>query len=117
MKSRYWVAILAVILLLCAVPALLPAANQVSESVQIKYGNGVLTLDLNEDQEHTFPSADGGYNTVTIRDGKIAVTAADCPDGYCMDRGFCDGGAPIVCLPHKLVIEFMGRQEIDGIIG
>ena len=53
----------------------------------------------------------------TLAGGKIAVTAADCPDGYCMDRGFCDGGAPIVCLPHKLVIEFMGRQEIDGIIG
>ena len=117
MKSRYWVAILAVILLLCAVLALLPAANQGSETVRIKYGDSVMTLELNKDQEHTFPSADGGYNTVTVQDGKIAVTAADCPDGYCMDRGFCDGGTPIVCLPHKLVIEFMGDQEIDGIIG
>jgi hypothetical protein len=58
-----------------------------------------------------------GSNTISVKDGKIAVTQADCPDHYCMDRGFCDGGAQIVCLPNRLVIKFVAPQEIDGVVG
>ena len=58
-----------------------------------------------------------GTNTVTVKDGKIAVTAASCPDSYCMKRGFCQGGAQIVCLPNRLVIEFVGSQTVDGVVG
>ena len=117
MKSKYWLGILALIIAVCIGLILLSSSDSPAELVRVKSGSNVVTLPLSKNQEHTFTSEDGGYNTVTIRDGKIAVTAADCPDGYCMDRGFCDGGSPIVCLPHKLVIEFLGEQEIDGIIG
>jgi hypothetical protein len=34
-----------------------------------------------------------------------------------MARGFCSGGTQIVCLPNRLVIEFLAEQEIDGIVG
>ena len=109
--------ILAAIFALCLGLVLMPASNIPAETVQIKYGSNVISVSLSEDQELTFAADGGGYNTVTIRDGKIAVTAADCPDGYCMERGFCDSGTPIVCLPHKLSIEFSGPQEIDGLLG
>jgi hypothetical protein len=84
---------------------------------QIKYGSNVLTVRLDENQEMTFSGDNDGYNTVTIRDGKIAVTEANCPDHYCIDRGFVSGGTPIVCLPNALVIEFTGEQEVDGMVG
>ena len=58
-----------------------------------------------------------GTNIVTVRDGAVAVTSADCPDHYCMQRGFCSGGTEIVCLPNRLVLRFVGQQEIDGIVG
>ena len=58
-----------------------------------------------------------GTNTVTVRDGKVAVTQADCPDHYCMDRGWCDSGTPIVCLPNRLVLKFVGKQTVDGAVG
>ena len=62
--------------------------------------------------------ADGnGCNVITVRDGKIAVTWADCPDGYCVDRGFCNSGTQIVCLPHSLVITFLGESEVDFAVG
>ena len=47
----------------------------------------------------------------------IAVTAATCPDHYCMHRGFCDRGTQIVCLPNRLVIRFLGEQNIDAVAG
>ena len=61
--------------------------------------------------------SENGSNTVTVKDGKIAVTAADCPDHYCMERGFCDSGTQIVCLPNRVIIKFQGEQEIDGAAG
>ena len=82
------------------------------------YSDGKLlhTLDLRIDRTLTVENGNG-VNIVTVRDGKIAVTEANCPDGYCMDRGFCGGGAQIVCLPNRLVIRFLGEQEIDGAVG
>ncbi len=76
-------------------------------------GQEIAVVDLSQDREFTVAEK----NTVTVRDGKIAVTWADCPDHYCMKRGWCQGGAPIVCLPNKLTIEFLGEQTVDGAVG
>ena len=116
MKNKYWIMLLGAIAVWCLVLAIIPAANQKTGTVRVKSGNTAITVDLQKDQEFTLDAAGGGYNTVTVKDGKIAVTEADCPDQYCVQRGFCAGGTPIVCLPHNLVIEFLGDQEIDGIL-
>ena len=117
MKSKYWAILLAGILVLCLIPVLLPFSHEPVEMAQIKSGDMIIPVNLHENQSFTLESENGGYNTVTVKDGKIAVTDADCPDHYCMERGFCNSGTPIVCLPHKLVIEFVEEQEIDGLIG
>jgi hypothetical protein len=47
-----------------------------------------------------------GSNTVRVEHGRIAVITADCPDKICVQRGWAeDGLLPIVCLPHRLVIQ------------
>ena len=117
MKTKYWIALLAAVLLLCgglSVVFLHPGQAQQAEIWSD--GKLVKTVLLSVDQEFTVEGADG-FNTVTVRGGKIAVTAASCPDGYCMQRGFCQGGAQIVCLPNRLIIKFVAEQEIDGVVG
>lgn len=119
MKTKTWIILLVIIVVLCAALSVMlmtggaPAARAEISSD----GTVVKIVDLHMDQEFTVPAPGGGSNTVTVRDGKIAVTQADCPDGYCMERGFCDSGAQIVCLPHRLIIRFLGEQEIDGMVG
>ena len=119
MKTKFWAAILAAVLLLCAGASvlLLSPGGEASAARILSGGKLVRTVDLGVDQEFTVTTEDGGYNIITVRDGKIAVTEASCPDHYCEDRGFCSGGAQIVCLPNRLVIEFTEEQEIDGVIG
>ena len=117
MKSKYWIMLLAVIVVLCLVPVLMSQSSSPATQAQIRADDYVGTVDLWNPQELVFTAEDGGYNTVTVQNGKIAVTEADCPDQHCVQRGFCNSGTPIVCLPHKLVITFMGSQEIDGEIG
>ena len=117
MKNRYWIMIFGAVFLLCLALALLPSLEASSELAQIKYGNETMTVNLQVDQKMVFESKDGSYNAVTVRDGKIAVTEANCPDQYCVKQGFCNSGEQIVCLPHKLVISFVGESEIDGAVG
>ena len=54
---------------------------------------------------------------IAVKDGKIGVTAATCPDHTCMDRGMCSNGVQIVCLPNKLIIRFLNDQTVDSMVG
>lgn len=59
---------------------------------------------------------DGGYNIVEVRPGGIRVLEADCPDRICVEQGWLtDSSAPIVCLPHRLVIRLAGETATDGV--
>ena len=118
MKTKYWIALLAVALFFCLLASYL-FLNTGTDAARARItsdGKLVRIVDLHVDQQFTVET-DSGYNIVTVKDGKIAVTEASCPDHYCMARGFCNTGAQIVCLPNKLVIEFLGEAEIDGIVG
>ena len=117
MKTKYWIALLAAVLLICTGLSLMTMGGKTASRAEIvSNGKVVRTVDLHTDQEFTVET-ESGYNTVTVKDGKIAVTGASCPDHYCMARGFCNSGAQIVCLPNRLVIEFLGEAELDFVVG
>ena len=114
MKTKYWIILFAVIAAACIFFSLpLLSREEAAFARIVSRGQTVKTVDLSIDQEFTVD----GKNTVTVKDGKIAVTWADCPDHYCMKRGFCSGGTDIVCLPNRLVISFVGEQEVDAAVG
>ena len=119
MKTRTWIVLLGVLMALClglSIPLLMPGEAATHAEI-ISDGQLMHTVDLRIDREIYITTADGGRNVVTVKDGKIAVTDATCPDHYCMHRGFCNSGAQIVCLPNKLVIGFVEAQEIDAVVG
>ena len=114
MKTKYWILIFAAVAAACIALSLPLLRTEQARFAKItSKGVEVKTVDLQIDQEFTID----GKNTVTVSGGKIAVTWADCPDHYCMKRGFCSGGTDIVCLPNRLVISFLGEQEVDAAIG
>ena len=63
---------------------------------------------LSREPDRTFSvKTDAGENVIEIKDGKIRVKSADCPDQTCVRMGWLSSAAmPIVCLPHDLVITF-----------
>ena len=75
------------------------------------------TLPLSKDLELTV-SSENGINVVVIRDGSVWVSTADCPNQLCVDHNpISKTGEQIVCLPHKVVIEIISKEdsEIDSI--
>lgn len=80
-------------------------------------GRVLYTVDLSTAPDSTFDiEYDGHVNTVEISGGRIRVLSADCPDRTCVRMGWLrSSAAPIVCLPHKLVIEYVGGDDVDAV--
>ena len=118
MKSKHWIFALGALFLICG----LLSAMFFMESDQASYaqvysdGELVCVLDLRVAQTLTVEGSNG-TNVISVKDGSVAVTAADCPDGYCMKRGFCNGGVQIVCLPNRMVIKFLKEINVDAAVG
>jgi len=119
MKTKTWIALLGILLLLSAgasLAVLLPGEDAAEIRV-FSQGELLYTLPLSIDRELNITTPSGGENTITISGGAVAVTRASCPDHYCMHRGYCTGGSSIVCLPNRLVIEFSASQDVDFSLG
>ncbi len=54
----------------------------------------------------------GETNVCEIKDGKVRMIKADCPDHLCMKQSPVDkNGGMIVCLPNKVIIERKGIPD------
>ena len=60
---------------------------------------------------------DEGINIIKVKDNKIGIIEADCPDQVCMNPESIDKpGQMLVCLPHKVMIEIKGLSDDDVIL-
>lgn len=69
---------------------------------------GVYSLD--EDQVIKI----GDTNVCEIKDKKVTMISAECPDQLCIHQGPIRlQGETIVCLPNKVVLEVTGMKQTD----
>lgn len=69
---------------------------------------GVYSLD--EDQVIKI----GDTNVCEIKDNKVTMISAECPDQLCIHQGPIRlQGETIVCLPNKVVLEVTGIKQTD----
>ena len=93
--------------------------SQTADKVTIKVdGNVVYSDSLKKDHDVNVDGYDGGYNHVVVKNGKVSVTEADCPDKVCVNTGeIGTPGDTIVCMPHKMVVEIEGSGEnVDSVV-
>lgn len=112
----------ALLVLVCAgglfLSLTLRAAGTERVAVEVRRAGTLLyTLPLDEDGQWT---VEGEYqNTITIRDGKVAVTASTCPGEDCVHMGWSSApGRAIVCLPNRLELRLTGVSGgVDAVVG
>ena len=78
--------------------------------------DGEVVRDVPLSVDQTFRIKGDYTNTVTVRDGKIAVTHSDCPTNDCVHMGWLKDGGAIVCLPNRVEIRLVGDTEVDVLI-
>lgn len=118
MKHKPFLIIIAIIFVLGIVGSILVLTAPKKTSVRvISNGETVYSGDLSLAEDTVFDvSYQGHVNTVEIKDHQIRVLSADCPDQTCVKMGYLKSSAmPIVCLPHKLVIEFAESGGVDAV--
>ena len=84
------------------------------------YLGGELVAELPLDRDGTYEVEGDYHNTVTVKDGKVAVTHSDCPGGDCLHSGWIStAGRSIVCLPNRMEIRLEGVESdgVDIVIG
>ena len=119
MKTRTWIIlIVTALVLLSGLSLILLRPREASLTAEIYSGGQYLRrVSLLQNQSFTVSSPNGGSNTIEVKNGKIAVTQATCPDHHCMKRGFCSSGPSIICLPNALEIRFSGSSPADLPLG
>ncbi len=81
------------------------------------YRDGELVREVSLDRDTTFDVKGDYTNTVTVKDGAIAITRSDCPGSDCVHSGWVSGaGRAIVCLPNRVEIRLTGVGEVDAVI-
>lgn len=59
----------------------------------------------------------GGTNTIEIKDGKVRMTEAECPNHLCVRQGWISfSGQSIVCLPNELSVTITGADDAADFI-
>lgn len=72
-------------------------------------GTELYNIPLSEDKSLHIETS-YGYNDVIIKDGRVYVKDADCPDLICEHQGSISGlGMSIICLPHRLSIQLINQ--------
>lgn len=116
MKYKVFVIIIAVILVAGIIGSISVLNAPQKNTVRILAdGEERYVIDLSTAEDTTFDiKTDGHVNTIEIKDQRIRVASADCPDKTCVNMGWLSTSAmPIVCLPHRLVIEY--ADSPDGV--
>lgn len=124
-SSRFWGIVLAVLMALAAIAGLLIWYFGRGGTVARVYLDGELVqaIDLARVKEgYTFTvESSAGTNTIQVEPGRIRVSHADCTDQVCVGQGWIStSAAPIVCLPHRMVIEIAGdggQEDFDAVTG
>lgn len=112
--------VIAVVILLSGIAGSVFVLNSKGGSTVVITQNDRVVREVNLDtaKNETFDVEYGGSkNTIEIKDGKIRVKSAQCPDKTCVHMGWLSSKEmPVVCLPNHLVIKFKdGKSTVDAI--
>ena len=105
----------AVLLILGFGSMVLFGAKDAGASVEVLVdGKIVKTMSLGKDGAFEIDN-EYGHNTVSVKNGKVRVSDADCHGRDCVAMGEISGeGQIIVCLPHKLLVRISGEGDVDA---
>lgn len=112
------IAVMIIFVIVSTVMSLMPKAESDQIMLRISMDGEVvkeLKIDKSTNEEIILETHDNdGYNLVKIENGNVSIIEADCPGQYCVTKGeISKAGEIIVCLPHKLTVELVGKKTDD----
>jgi len=125
MKSnKFWIVTFLIIVFISALTAFFVMRTSASPvTVARVYQDGVLIKEIALSDIYIaqtfYIENDRGTNVIIAENGRIRVSQADCPDKICVRQGWIKNSLfPVVCLPHRLVIEIFDDNApiVDAVV-
>ena len=89
--------------------------NDSPQTAVISCGDIRREISLDRDGTFHFDGIDAEFE---VKDGKIRITSATCPDKICEKTGFIGSGQTIICVPNKITVAVVGSDSsIDAAVG
>ena len=123
MKTRFWILLFGAVGCVCAILAWYFGTRQPDGTVAGVFLDGelVYSVDLSTVTDVTEFTLDtgGGSCTVRVDPEGIRIVSSTCSEQICVHHGLLGSGAPIVCLPNRVVIKWIStkEREFDAITG
>ena len=120
-STKFWLVLIGAFLVVAVAGMLVIQAVREEGAQVVITWNGEVdgTYSLAEDHTFVFEGENGGYNVVTIEDGFVFMSEANCPDQICVKhKPLNETADPIVCLPNNLVVEVITDEtenQLDGV--
>nr|WP_317282111.1 NusG domain II-containing protein [uncultured Sellimonas sp.] len=113
MKKGDWILIILILSAACAGFFLYSLGLSKDAGEVHIYVNGDEKANYSLSEDRTV-KVNSGTNVVEIRDGKVKMKEADCPDQICVrHKEISKNGEQIICLPNKVVVSVGGGKESD----
>lgn len=107
------------ILFISIIPFFILTSNEVNiikgegNYVEINFGGKIFLYHLNQDRLIELKE---GLIIIEIKKNKVRVKQSDCKDKICVKKGWIEKkGQFIICMPNKLVIKIVGKDDYDSI--
>lgn len=107
--------------LVCAAVSIVLLRGRAEGAVGV-YRDGELIYTINPNNgaaEYVVAGENGERNVISVNDnGKLKMSEANCHDGTCMRHGVLRSNDAIVCVPNRVVVEAIVKdEEIDAVVG
>lgn len=119
MKRKNDLILIAVIVVIAAAGFIFYSINKKETGPQDKVQiliNASLYKEVNLNEDQTIEITEDGEvkNVVEIKDNKVSVIEANCPDQVCIHQKTIEkDGEMIICLPNKVVVTIVGSEASD----
>ena len=126
LTNKFWIILICGLLAVSAAAAFLLGRMPARYANIYQNGELVESIDLSGVREpYTITmQCDAGVNIISVEHGRICIMDASCADKSCVRQGWMSSGAaPVVCLPHTLVITLdrgnsgAGDTGVDAVVG
>ena len=110
--------VLVAVLAVCVAACFFPKDSSGPVMAEV-YQAGKLVKTLPLDSDTSFQVAGRYVNNITVENGKIGITASDCPGEDCVHSGAINSsGRSIVCLPNEVEVRVINAQsDVDFVVG
>lgn len=106
------------LILFCSIAALyiMSRSGGGSQTAVIRCGDVRCELSLDKDGVFRFDGIDAEFE---VKDGRIRLIKASCPDKICEKTGYIgSSGQSIICVPNKIAVAVVGSDEgVDVTVG